>query len=138
MFSRIVTSSRVWKNSAGEEACASLTESMVVPIRRGHKQGGAAAVAPAREAGDGPFAVYPQPNGHNGHMQSASKAQFELERIEKQIEQLEAVTGQNQEARRKLQQLHERVNAVRQQIHAQLSAWQKTELPRHPQRPYML
>ncbi len=123
---------------------------MAVPIRRGYKQGGAAAVAPAREEGDGLFAVseflvsmlesvYTHPsNGHNGHMQSASKAQFELERIEKQIEQLEAVAGQNQEARRKLQQLHERVNALRQQIHAQLSAWQKTELARHPQRPYML
>ena len=107
-------------------------------------------MAPAREDGDGLFAVseflvsmlesvYTHPgNGHNGQMQSASKAQFELERIEKQIEQLEAVAGQNQEARRKLQQLHERVNALRQQIHAQLSAWQKTELARHPQRPYML
>jgi acetyl-CoA carboxylase carboxyl transferase subunit alpha len=123
---------------------------MAVPIRRGYKQGGAAAVAPAREDGDGLFAVseflvsmlesvYTHPrNGRNGHMQSASKAQFELERIEKQIEQLEAVAGQNQEARRKLQQLHDRVNALRQQIHAQLSAWEKTELARHPQRPYML
>lgn len=121
---------------------------MAVPTRRGRHTG--AAAAPAREDGDGLFAVseflvsmlesvYSEPrNGRNGPMQSASKAQFELERIEKQIEQLEAVAGQNQEARRKLQQLHDRVNALRQQIRAHVSAWEKTELARHAQRPYML
>ena len=77
-------------------------------------------------------------NGRNGHMQSASKAQFELERIQKQIVHLERVAGQNQETRQKLQQLQDRVNALRKQIHTQLSAWEKTELARHPQRPYML
>src|SRR5579864_446966 len=63
---------------------------------------------------------------------------FSLDRIEQQIEQLESLAGENQEAHRKLQQLHERVNALRQQIYAHLSAWEKTELARHPQRPYML
>src|SRR5579872_1476118 len=71
-------------------------------------------------------------------MESATKAQHELERIEQQIEQLETLAGDNQEAHRKLQQLHERVNALRQQIYAHLNAWERTELARHPQRPYTL
>ncbi len=71
-------------------------------------------------------------------MDSASKAQQDLERIEQKIDQLETVAGDNQDARRQLQQLHEQVAALRKQIQAQFSAWQKTELARHPQRPYTL
>jgi acetyl-CoA carboxylase carboxyl transferase subunit alpha len=77
-------------------------------------------------------------NGHKSKMESANKAQQELGKIEQQIEQLERLAGQNQEAQRKLQQLHGRVHALRQQIHSQLNAWEKTELARHPQRPNLL
>jgi acetyl-CoA carboxylase carboxyl transferase subunit alpha len=71
-------------------------------------------------------------------MESANKAQHELEKIEQQIRQLERLAGHNQEAHRKLDQLHGRVRALRQQIHSQLNAWEKTELARHPQRPNLL
>src|SRR5204863_3528203 len=73
-------------------------------------------------------------------MESRTKAQQELEKIEQQIEQLESAAGAsaNQEARRQLKALHEQVNTLRLQIHAHLHAWRKTELARHPQRPYML
>jgi acetyl-CoA carboxylase carboxyl transferase subunit alpha len=71
-------------------------------------------------------------------MANAEKAQQELERIEKQIQQLETVAGDNTEARRNLQQLHNQVNALREQVMQYLSAWQRTELARHPQRPYTL
>src|SRR5512142_492784 len=71
-------------------------------------------------------------------METAAKAQQELERIEKEIRQLESVAGQNQDARRNLTALHHQVNALRQQVFAYLGAWQKTELARHPQRPYTL
>jgi acetyl-CoA carboxylase carboxyl transferase subunit alpha len=71
-------------------------------------------------------------------METAAKAQQELERIEKQIQQLEAVAGENQDARKRIAALHEQVNALRQQVSAYLGAWQKTELARHPQRPYTL
>ncbi len=67
-----------------------------------------------------------------------SKAQRELESIEKQIQQMEAVAGDNAEARQRLQKLHEQVNQLRRQMTAHLTAWQKTELARHPQRPYTL
>jgi len=71
-------------------------------------------------------------------METAAKAQQELERIEEQIQQLESVAGDNQDARKNLAALHEQVNALRQQVFAYLNAWQKTELARHPMRPYTL
>jgi acetyl-CoA carboxylase carboxyl transferase subunit alpha len=71
-------------------------------------------------------------------METAARAQQELERIEKQIKQLETVAGDNKDARKNLAALHEQVNALRQQVFAYLNAWQKTELARHPQRPYTL
>jgi acetyl-CoA carboxylase carboxyl transferase subunit alpha len=68
----------------------------------------------------------------------STKAERELENIEKHIEQLEAAAGDNQEARSRLGALHQQVEHLRRQIHAQYEAWQKTELARHPQRPYTL
>jgi acetyl-CoA carboxylase carboxyl transferase subunit alpha len=115
------------------------------------KHGGAGTgTARAREGSDGVFAVSEfllsmveslwaaSLDGRQDKMESAIKAQHELERIEQQIEQLESLAGDNQAAHRKLQQLHERVNALRLQIYAHLNAWEKTELARHPQRPYLL
>lgn len=116
-----------------------------------HGSGGAGiGAARARDGSDGVFAVSEfllsmveslweaSVDGRQTRMESATKAQNELERIEQQIEQLETLAGENQDAHRKLQQLHERVNALRQQIYAHLNAWEKTELARHPQRPYLL
>ncbi len=74
--------------------------------------------------------------GNGNLMDSATTAQQELERIEQQIGHLEKVAGENQEARRQLQALQDQVHALRRQITAQYGAWQKTELARHPQRPY--
>jgi acetyl-CoA carboxylase carboxyl transferase subunit alpha len=71
-------------------------------------------------------------------METASKAQQELERIEKQIGQLAAVASGNEDATRRLAQLHEQVRVLREQLKTQRAAWQKTELARHPQRPYFL
>jgi len=71
-------------------------------------------------------------------MDPTSKAQHELEHIEKQIAHLEAAAGDNQEAHHQLQHLQKQVEELRGQIHAHLDAWQKTELARHPQRPYTL
>src|SRR5882762_2031712 len=76
--------------------------------------------------------------GHGVSMESVNKAQDELERIEQQIGKLEALPGQDAEAARMMQELHGRVSALRRQIDAQLDAWQRTELARHPQRPYLL
>jgi acetyl-CoA carboxylase carboxyl transferase subunit alpha len=71
-------------------------------------------------------------------MESPAKAQKDLESIEKQIEYLESKAGDNQDAREQLRRLHAQVDALREQIQASFSAWQTTELARHPQRPYTL
>lgn len=71
-------------------------------------------------------------------MEAGTKAQAELEKIEQQIAHLERVAGDNQEAHRQLKELHERVGNLRKQVTAALGPWAKTELARHPQRPYTL
>ena len=69
---------------------------------------------------------------------SGSKASHELERIEQQIQKLETVAGDNQQAHDQLHALLERVSNLRKQVSAQMGPWQKVELARHPQRPYTL
>lgn len=77
-------------------------------------------------------------NGSLEKMESATKAQQELEKIEKQISQLETLAGGNSDASKQLAALHEQVNALRAQVSVKLDAWKRTELARHPQRPYTL
>jgi acetyl-CoA carboxylase carboxyl transferase subunit alpha len=77
-------------------------------------------------------------NGNVITMDSALKAQQELDKIEQQIEKLEALEGQGDETRRQIQQLHERVNDLRREVSTHLNAWERTNLARHPQRPYTL
>src|SRR4051794_18780957 len=71
-------------------------------------------------------------------MDSSSKAQRELEAIVNQIASLEAAAGSNEAARQQLAHLHARVEGLRNQIHGVSAAWDRTELARHPQRPYTL
>src|SRR6202034_1907371 len=71
-------------------------------------------------------------------MEATQKAQQELEEIERQVALIEAGAGQNEETRRQLAKLQERVHILRQEMKALQTAWQKTELARHPQRPQAL
>jgi acetyl-CoA carboxylase carboxyl transferase subunit alpha len=71
-------------------------------------------------------------------MEASNRAQQELEEIERQVAQIESTVGQNDGTRRQLAQLHQRVETLRQEINAKSTAWQKTELARHPQRPQAL
>jgi acetyl-CoA carboxylase carboxyl transferase subunit alpha len=75
-------------------------------------------------------------NHDEPEMDPADKAEQELKRIESQIDQLETAAGTNQEARKQLHDLHAQVEQLRVQIFAQLRVLKKTELARHPQRPY--
>jgi acetyl-CoA carboxylase carboxyl transferase subunit alpha len=77
-------------------------------------------------------------NGREVNAEVAARAEHQLDRIERQIEQLEGAAGDNQEAVRQLEELHAQVRALRRQMDAHLNAWRKTELARHPQRPYTL
>jgi acetyl-CoA carboxylase carboxyl transferase subunit alpha len=71
-------------------------------------------------------------------MEVVSTAQSELERIEKQIDQLQDAAGDNQQAKGQLAELHGRVESLRRQMTGKLTAWERTELARHPMRPYPL
>lgn len=77
-------------------------------------------------------------DGKEVNPEAAARAEQELERIERQIGKLETAAGDNQEARRQLENLHTQVQALRRQMDAHLHAWHKAELARHPQRPYTL
>ena len=71
-------------------------------------------------------------------MDSPSKAHQNLEALERQIEQLKALAGDNTEAVDQLTSLRTKIESLRAQLMASMSAWQRTELARHPQRPYTL
>jgi acetyl-CoA carboxylase carboxyl transferase subunit alpha len=71
-------------------------------------------------------------------MDAATKAKKELENIETQIARLESVPGADIETKKQLYDLHRQVEGLRNQIDVATAAWQKTELARHPQRPYFL
>src|ERR1039458_7422554 len=76
-------------------------------------------------------------NGKRGHMDS--RGEQELEKIEAHIAKLEAVAqDQDDNSRREIEQLRTRIDALRSEVSAHNSAWAKTELARHPQRPYTL
>jgi len=68
----------------------------------------------------------------------ATKAQRQLESIEKQIAQLEAKAGKDEDAQRQLKHLQHQIDFLREQIRQNSNAWHKTELARHAQRPFTL
>src|ERR1700734_3920074 len=71
-------------------------------------------------------------------MEAHHSAQQELEEIERQVALIEATPGQNPETHRQLAELQERVHTLREEMKGAQTAWQKTELARHPQRPQTL
>jgi acetyl-CoA carboxylase carboxyl transferase subunit alpha len=66
-----------------------------------------------------------------------ANAPQELEQIERQLGKLESLDGQSTEVRKEIDDLRERVSMLRKEM-AHREAWIKTELARHPQRPYFL
>lgn len=71
-------------------------------------------------------------------MDAATKARKDIENIEKQISHLESLPGADIQTKQQLYELHRQVESLRSQLDTVTSAWQKTELARHPQRPYFL
>jgi hypothetical protein len=59
-------------------------------------------------------------------MKSTQKAQHELERAERQVALLEASAGQNDDTRRQLAKLQERISTLQQEMKGPLTAWKKT------------
>jgi acetyl-CoA carboxylase carboxyl transferase subunit alpha len=73
----------------------------------------------------------------NGDAGVDTSAPQELEKIEQQIVKLEALDGKDDDTRRQVEDLRERIAQLRKEI-SHREAWIKTELARHPQRPYFL
>jgi acetyl-CoA carboxylase carboxyl transferase subunit alpha len=71
-------------------------------------------------------------------MDAATRARKDIENIERQISHLETISGADLETKQQLYELHRQVESLRNQFDAVSSAWQKTELARHAQRPYFL
>ena len=61
----------------------------------------------------------------------------ELEKIEQQLGNLETLDGQSEEVRKEIYDLRERITMLRKEM-SHRQAWIRTELARHPQRPYFL
>ncbi len=71
-------------------------------------------------------------------MEAGSKTKKDLEQIEQQIAQLSAIAGDNAEARQKLAAMQEQVKELRRAVAGPPGAWARTEVARHPQRPYTM
>ena len=65
------------------------------------------------------------------------KAQQELEQIERQVAELRSPDA-DEATRRQIEKLQDRIETLRQDLSAPPTAWQRTELARHPQRPQSL
>src|SRR6266446_212053 len=77
-------------------------------------------------------------NGDGRKMDAGHKSQQELQKIEQQLKKVQSLDGQDESTRREIQQLQERIELLRKQMSSHFGAWEKTELARHPQRPYAL
>ncbi len=79
-------------------------------------------------------------NGNgNGSFKMDPRAQQELKTIEQQIARLQAVaSAEDEDTRKEIQRLNHRIDALKNQVTSRSVAWEKTELARHPQRPYTL
>jgi acetyl-CoA carboxylase carboxyl transferase subunit alpha len=75
----------------------------------------------------------------DGSTEAGQKTRQELEKIEQQITRLKTAAGPDETTQRELQLLNDRVQALRKDMSSpHYQAWEKTELARHPQRPYLL
>jgi acetyl-CoA carboxylase carboxyl transferase subunit alpha len=70
-------------------------------------------------------------------MAPTEKAQQELELIERQVAEMESDSADDATLQR-IAELQDRIETLRREMSAQPTAWQKTELARHPQRPQSL
>jgi acetyl-CoA carboxylase carboxyl transferase subunit alpha len=70
-------------------------------------------------------------------MAASEKVQQELEQVERQVAEMKSA-GADDATRRQIALLQDRIDTLRREMSAPSTAWQKTELARHPQRPQTL
>jgi acetyl-CoA carboxylase carboxyl transferase subunit alpha len=67
---------------------------------------------------------------------AATARQLELEKLEKEVDDLKLLAG-NVDADAELERLREQVAELRKEFYAHLGPWQRAQIARHPQRPYL-
>src|ERR1700693_3576429 len=77
-------------------------------------------------------------NGDSGKPEPGERTHKELAKIDQQIARLQDAAGPDENTLQEIQQLRDRVEALRKEMTSHFGAWEKTELARHPQRPYAL
>ncbi|MGA9800171.1 MAG: acetyl-CoA carboxylase carboxyltransferase subunit alpha [Terriglobales bacterium] len=78
-------------------------------------------------------------NGNGSNLEVGDKTHRELDKIEQQIARLQVAAGPDENTQREIRSLNDRIQALRKDMSSShTKAWDKTELARHPQRPYLL
>ena len=77
-------------------------------------------------------------NGDRAKPDPGDRTHKELEKVDQQIARLQDAAGLDETTQQEIQQLRDRVEALRKEMTSHFGAWEKTELARHPQRPYPL
>ncbi len=62
----------------------------------------------------------------------------EIDALEQEVEELRRLRGEDTAAEAELARLRREVSELKREFYAHLGAWQRTQLARHPQRPYTL
>src|SRR6516165_975896 len=67
----------------------------------------------------------------------AEARQRELEKLEKEVDDLKRLAG-DEDADTELERLRQQVAELRSEFYAHLGPWQRAQIARHPQRPYLM
>src|SRR5262249_61566380 len=67
----------------------------------------------------------------------AEARQRELEKLEKEVDDLKRLAG-DEESDTELERLRAEVAELRREFYAHLGPWQRAQIARHPQRPYLM
>ncbi|MBI3404067.1 MAG: acetyl-CoA carboxylase carboxyltransferase subunit alpha [Acidobacteria bacterium] len=66
------------------------------------------------------------------------KQKREIDRLEEDVQELSTFSAGDTETDTELERLRREVSELKREFYAHLSAWQRTQIARHPQRPYTL
>jgi acetyl-CoA carboxylase carboxyl transferase subunit alpha len=79
-------------------------------------------------------------NGNgDGGSEIGDKTHQELDKVEQQVIRMRQAAGPDENTQREIQLLSDRIQTLRKEMSSShYKAWDKTELARHPQRPYLL
>jgi acetyl-CoA carboxylase carboxyl transferase subunit alpha len=74
---------------------------------------------------------------HKASAEVSAERQREIDRLEKDVEDLKRLAG-NREAEAELERVRQEVAELRREFYAHLGPWQRAQIARHQQRPYLL